>query len=176
MMELCFVDDDISRPTYDVIDGMQKYAERQNINLKCELLLLAENMSGQDEDTFKYFANKYKDNNIPLKKCSSEEELKKELSDRLSKNIKFMVDLCLVKDEIDHIENNQNYKCCSMEVLDLLCKEKFYIYSSYTEDIYKISWCKRFRELYGQDEPDIIERELFMPTRFSEKYAGIIIS
>lgn len=175
-MELCFVDDDVSGPTFDVICGIQKYAERKGKELKCELLaVVKEQMNKADEDTFTYFSEKYNNKEIIVIKCESKETLKNEIDRRLKKNYKFMVDLCLEENESDTMNADRNYKCLSMEVLGWIGEEEYHIYSSYTEDTYKIDWCRRYKTLYGHEEPIIIERECLFPSRFSEKIANSII-
>lgn len=172
---MCFIDDDISRNTLDVIKALSDYGEKMNISMECELLAVAIDWEGIDEDTYEYYKKKYEEKNIYLMRCDTEECLRQKIEERLQCEVCFMLDLHLRKNEEDNLNDQLDYECLSMRVLDWINGEIYHIYSLFTEDPYKDKWCKQFNKLYRRDIPNIIERERLKPGSFSKTIANEIL-
>lgn len=174
-MNMCFIDDEVSRNTLDVLLSLREYAKDKGIRVECELLAVAFDWKGIDEDTYNYFRGKYQEEKIHLERCDSEECLEKEIKARLQKEICFMIDLHLQNNEEERMDSQLEYECLSMKVLDWIAGETYHMYSLFTEDPYKDKWCKRFKQLYQREEPTIIEREKLQPGSFSRSIANEIM-
>lgn len=174
-MKMCFIDDEVSSGTLDVLLSIRDYAKNMDIDVECEILAVAIDWEGKDEDVYDYYQEKYKEKKIPLKRCDSQESLEKEIKDRLKKETCFMLDLHLQKNEEDNLDNQSEYACLSMKVLDWITGEMYYIYSWYTEDSYKDKWSKRYKSLYQREEPTIIERASLQPGSFVRSIADKIL-
>lgn len=173
---MCFIDNMVSRHTLDILVSIKDYAKDEEIDVECELLAVAIDWGGKENQIYEFFQEKYKEENISLTRCDLEENLKKEIESRKNSGILFMVDLHLRKNEEDSIDNQSEYKCQSMKVIDWISGEEFHLYSMYTEDLYKDKWCKRFKELYCEsEEPTIIAREKLQPGSFNIKTADEIL-
>lgn len=172
---MCFIDDDVSRNTLDVMEALRDYGKEMLIPVECELLVVAFDWEGIDEDTYDYFKKKYEKKGICLTRCDTEEYLNEKIKERLQKDVCFMIDLHLRKNEEDKLEDQLDYECLSMRVLDWITGEIYHIYSLFTEDPYKDKWSKQFNKLYQRDVPNIIRRERLRPGSFSKTIANEIL-
>jgi hypothetical protein len=168
-MNFCFIDNDVSRWTLDVIRTLKSWSENEHIDSICEfeLLWVDLNHKKSSNETFKYFTPLYEENKIKLTKIQTIEELKQVIGKRKNQDICFMVDLNLnTKEKLE-----KDIKCTSMEIMDWLEDEKYCLYSDIYEKQFQNEWIGCFKSLYPNQEIDIKCREDYSCGSFMEEKA-----
>lgn len=175
-MRLYFIDNSLME-TCKVIEALKSYYKsKTEYDLDCTMLLV--NIKKDERaDTIEYYKEVFLEQNTELIECESVETIKNEISGWDTDHARAIIDLHMFANEDICIQQDANYKCVSMECMEVLkkAKVKYVWYSSYLESSFKDMWQKRYKEIYNEDIPTIYEREELFASCFSQQVANEVL-
>lgn len=176
-MKISFIDNNPEQ-TCRVMEAVKEYYNEKT-GRELQVLMILVNMDGTNvmHETIAYYKEILSEQMIELEVCDSVDGIKQKIDNLDVDDTVVLVDLHMMDGEEKKMEENEQYKCISMQCMDELEKlgVKYFWYSSYSESKFKDKWQKRFKKLYNKKVPTIYERVTLSPGHFVQKNAKEIL-
>ena len=162
-VKICIIDNEMGS-AFKIWEGINSYAKSNDVELECRFALIDFNGAPEMKESIEYFSSKIQQ--VKYQECKSMEEVNSLIAEDKGGEWVYLLDVCLEGDEADRMNENADYQCASMIIYQKLKGKKSYVYSRYIENGIVREWNRRLQELYGDTDPEIVERETLVKNYF----------